>query len=99
MDHAQQHSASARSKGLGFRWDLPIVWPLLALLFLYRRWVSPLFPPACRFEPSCSRYAQAALHEHHAPRALGLIAWRLLRCQPWCTGGHDPVPHRRPRRS
>lgn len=74
------------------RWDFPIVLPLLGLLALYRRWLSPSLPAACRFEPSCSLYATQALCRHAAPRALLLIAWRLLRCQPWCRGGFDPVP-------
>lgn len=78
----------------GWRWDLPIVLPIWLALRFYQRWISPLLRPACRFEPSCSRYAVTALHEHAAPRALGLIAWRLLRCQPFCSGGHDPVPSR-----
>lgn len=74
------------------RWDWPLVLPLLALVHAYRRWLSPLLPPACRFEPSCSQYAVHALHQHGLLRALGLVAWRLLRCQPLCRGGHDPVP-------
>lgn len=98
MDHAGHgpHDASHAPMRLALRWDLPIVAPLLALLFVYRRWISPLLAPACRFQPSCSRYARDALLVHHAPRALGLITWRLLRCQPFCAGGHEPVPCRRP---
>ncbi len=76
------------------RWDWPIALPLLGLLAAYRRWLSPLLPAACRFEPSCSQYAVDALHEHAAPRALALIVWRLLRCQPLSRGGCDPVPPR-----
>jgi putative membrane protein insertion efficiency factor len=80
---------------LGLRWDLPLILPLLALVHLYRRLISPFLAPACRFSPSCSSYAVEALHVHCAPRAIGLIAWRLARCQPFCAGGHDPVPARR----
>ena len=64
----------------------------LAVIRLYQRTLSRLLPPACRFEPSCSHYAAAALQQHRLPRALALTAWRLLRCQPLCTGGCDPVP-------
>ena len=74
------------------RWDAPIAAVLLALLHGYRRWLSPLLGPYCRFEPSCSRYATEALRRHPVHRALGLTTWRLLRCQPWCRGGHDPLP-------
>lgn len=58
----------------------------------YRRALSPLLPPACRFEPSCSRYALDALELHGAARGLWLAARRLGRCQPWGGHGHDPVP-------
>ena len=46
----------------------------------------------CRFEPSCSHYAIAALHTHGALRGAALAARRVLRCNPWHPGGHDPVP-------
>lgn len=70
----------------------PIAWLLLMLVRGYKRWISPLFPPACRFDPSCSAYAMQSLHTHPLHRAIGLTTWRLLRCQPMCKGGHDPVP-------
>ncbi|MCE9624894.1 MAG: membrane protein insertion efficiency factor YidD [Deltaproteobacteria bacterium] len=59
---------------------------------LYKRWLSPLLPPACRFEPTCSVYALECLRLHPTGRAIGLILRRLARCQPFCAGGHDPVP-------
>jgi putative membrane protein insertion efficiency factor len=71
----------------------------LSLVRAYQRLLSPLLPPACRFLPTCSHYAVEALHVHPVPRALGLIAWRLLRCQPFCRGGHDPVPPPRLRKT
>jgi uncharacterized protein len=51
----------------------------------------------CRFAPSCSEYAAEALARHGALRGTGLAAWRVLRCQPWCDGGYDPVPDPRRR--
>ena len=73
------------------RLDYWLALPLLALIRLYQRTLSRVLPPACRFEPSCSHYA-AALQQHALPRALALTTWRLLRCQPLCKGGCDPVP-------
>ena len=66
---------------------------MIALLRLYQLFVSPLLPPACRFEPSCSHYAIGALRGHGAARALRLIARRLWRCRPGGGVGYDPVPH------
>jgi putative membrane protein insertion efficiency factor len=58
---------------------------------LYKRYLSPLLPPACRFTPSCSTYAIEAI-ERHGVLGLGLATWRILRCQPFSRGGWDPVP-------
>jgi putative membrane protein insertion efficiency factor len=58
----------------------------------YRYLISPLLPPACRFSPSCSRYAIEALELHGAVRGSYLALRRLLRCHPFHAGGHDPVP-------
>jgi hypothetical protein len=65
---------------------------LLALIAGYRRWISPLLPPACRFSPSCSDYASDAVATHGVVRGVVLTARRLARCHPWCEGGLDPVP-------
>ena len=69
-----------------------IRWLLLGLVGLYRRLVSPLLPPACRFYPSCSAYAAEALRRHGAARGTLLTVKRLARCHPYCEGGVDPVP-------
>lgn len=58
-------------------------------LRLYKRWVSPLLPRACRFSPTCSEYARLAVIKHGALRGSWLAAGRLLRCQPWHPGGVD----------
>ena len=65
---------------------------LLALIWLYQRLLSPLFAGSCRFEPSCSEYARQAVLIHGPAKGSLLAAWRLLRCQPLCRGGVDPVP-------
>lgn len=66
---------------------------LLAMpIHLYRHTVSPLLPRACRFHPSCSAYALAALKEHGPAKGLCLAAGRVLRCHPFHPGGFDPVP-------
>jgi len=66
---------------------------LLALIAGYRRFVSPLLPPACRFYPSCSHYASEAIVRHGVARGGVLAVRRLARCHPWCEGGVDPVPN------
>lgn len=68
---------------------------LFLLLAGYRRFLSPMRPPCCRFEPSCSAYAREAVEVHGAVRGSALALWRLLRCQPFGTPGYDPVPERR----
>ncbi len=70
----------------------PIQSGLIGLVKGYRFFLSPWLGAACRFEPSCSRYAQEALEVHGAAKGSYLTAGRLLRCHPWCAGGHDPVP-------
>jgi putative membrane protein insertion efficiency factor len=75
-------------------------WPARALMALvrgYRLLLSPWLGNACRFEPTCSRYALAALERHGALAGSYLTVHRILRCQPWCDGGHDPVPDNPPR--
>ena len=63
----------------------------------YRRFVSPLLAPRCRFAPSCSEYALTALAEHGAARGTWLAVARIARCHPFHPGGYDPVPARKPK--
>jgi putative membrane protein insertion efficiency factor len=65
-----------------------LAWPVRA----YRYFLSPWLGSACRFEPTCSRYALDALDLHGAAQGSYLAARRVLRCHPWCDGGIDPVP-------
>ena len=70
-------------------------WPrqgLLGLVKGYRLLLSPWLGSGCRFEPSCSLYAIGALERHGAVGGAYLTLRRLVRCHPWCEGGHDPVP-------
>ena len=61
-----------------------------ALLF-YQKYVSPLFPPSCRFEPTCSEYARQALRKYGLWKGGFLALRRLMRCNPYFPGGYDPV--------
>lgn len=67
---------------------------LLVLLRLYKILLSPLFPGACRYLPSCSEYASIAIREHGALKGAWLAAKRLSRCHPYGGSGLDPVPHK-----
>lgn len=72
---------------------------LMGLVKGYRLLLSPWLGSACRFEPTCSAYALQALEQHGAGAGSWLTLARLARCQPWCQGGHDPVPPEPPRAS
>ena len=65
---------------------------LIALINVYRWFISPLLGPNCRFYPTCSCYAQEAIQRHGALRGSWLALRRLLRCHPLNPGGWDPVP-------
>lgn len=69
----------------------PAKWTLIAAVRVYKRYISRWFPPVCRFYPSCSSYALEALETKPLFRALGMIAWRIARCNPLSPGGYDPV--------
>ena len=70
---------------------------LMGLVKVYRLCISPSLGANCRYFPSCSTYALQALERHGAATGSYLAVRRILRCQPWCDGGHDEVPEQAPR--
>ena len=64
----------------------------LIFIKFYKRFISPLFPPCCKYHPTCSTYALEAFRKHGALKGLILSTWRILRCNPWSMGGIDYVP-------
>lgn len=70
----------------------PVAKILFWLVKLYQYCLSPFFGMSCRFTPTCSHYACEALARHGAGQGGVLSVRRILRCNPWCDGGHDPVP-------
>jgi len=65
---------------------------LLSVIKFYRNWISPGLRPRCRFYPTCSEYMMTAVERYGALKGGWLGLKRLLRCQPLCKGGYDPVP-------
>ncbi|MCK4255489.1 membrane protein insertion efficiency factor YidD [candidate division WOR-3 bacterium] len=65
---------------------------LILVLNIYKKIISPLFPPSCRFYPTCSEYSKEAIIRYGVFKGLGLGIWRVLRCNPFSRGGYDPVP-------
>ncbi|WP_297720422.1 membrane protein insertion efficiency factor YidD [uncultured Porphyromonas sp.] len=75
------------------KWLSGVLTQLLLLpIYFYKRAISPMLPPSCRFTPSCSTYAVEALKKHGPVKGLLLSIWRILRCNPWGGSGYDPVP-------
>ena len=64
---------------------------VIDILGIYKAIVSPFLPPACRFRPTCSEYAREAVDRYGAIKGSWMAIKRILRCQPFCEGGHDPV--------
>jgi putative membrane protein insertion efficiency factor len=66
--------------------------PLIVLIKIYQILISPLFPPSCRFVPTCSQYSLEALKKYGILKGGWLSVKRILRCHPWGGSGYDPVP-------
>lgn len=64
----------------------------IALVNFYRKYISPMFPPSCRYVPTCSEYAMIALQRYGFIKGSWIAIKRICRCHPWHPGGYDPVP-------
>lgn len=67
----------------------------ILIIKLYRKFISPLKPPCCRFTPTCSEYALEAFIKRGFFVGFALTLWRILRCNPFGKGGYDPVPEKK----
>lgn len=65
---------------------------MLAVIRFYRKFISPCFPPCCRYTPTCSQYALEAIEKYGAAKGGWLALRRIMRCHPFHKGGYDPVP-------
>ena len=74
------------------RWLVVVCLRVVRLAFTPFLAMTSITPRVCRYEPTCSHYAEQAVRRHGVVRGLGLATWRLLRCNPWSKGGYDPVP-------
>lgn len=79
---------------LNFQGQYAMKFLLIGLIRVYRLLISPLFPPSCRFQPTCSQYALDAVQTFGTIRGSWMAIKRILRCHPFHPGGYDPVPHR-----
>lgn len=68
-----------------------LAFPLIIAIYMYRSVLSPIFGNGCRYEPTCSHYAEDALKKYGAFKGSMMAAKRVLRCHPWHDGGYDPV--------
>lgn len=68
---------------------------LIKLIRFYKKCISPFKPACCRFTPTCSEYAIEAIKVHGSLKGTALAIYRVLRCNPLCRGGYDPVPEKR----
>ena len=68
--------------------------PIILIIRVYQKWISPLFPAKCRYQPTCSQYCVEALQKHGFLRGGFLGLKRIFSCHPWGGSGHDPVPEK-----
>ncbi len=69
-----------------------LVFPLIFLVKIYQSIISPLFPPTCRYKPTCSEYAIQSLKKHGLIKGVFLSIKRVVNCHPWGGSGYDPIP-------
>ncbi|WP_081658146.1 membrane protein insertion efficiency factor YidD [Pontibacillus halophilus] len=72
---------------------------LLGSIHIYRKWISPMTPPSCRFQPTCSQYGYESIQRFGAIKGSYLAIKRILKCHPFHPGGFDPVPDKKKRSS
>lgn len=65
---------------------------VLLIITFYRKYISVILPPSCRFTPTCSQYSYQAFSKYSFLKALKLSIFRILKCHPFHSGGHDPLP-------
>ena len=75
------------------QWRAILAWPFIQLIRFYRYVISPLLGANCRYQPTCSAYAEEALRRHGVIRGGWLALKRIARCNPWGGSGYDPVPN------
>ena len=75
------------------RWRVIVAWPFILLIRFYRYAISPLLGANCRYQPSCSAYAEEALRRHGVIKGGWMALKRIGRCNPWGGSGYDPVPN------
>ena len=75
-----------------------LVAPFIILIKIYQTIISPLTPPSCRFQPTCSNYAREALEKHGFFKGGWLALKRIFSCHPWGRSGYDPVPDEYPKK-
>ncbi len=68
-----------------------LIWLLTGMIRLYQYTISPMLPPTCRFYPTCSEYMIQAVKKKGLLKGMLMGIWRVLRCNPFCKGGYDPV--------
>ncbi|MBI9045445.1 MAG: membrane protein insertion efficiency factor YidD [Anaerolineaceae bacterium] len=78
---------------LPFNWQTILRWPFLLLLRIYQKTISKALPPdTCRYYPSCSHYSYQSIYKFGVLKGSLLSIWRVLRCNPFSSGGFDPIP-------
>lgn len=75
------------------QWRVIVAWPFIQLIRFYRYAISPLLGANCRYEPTCSAYAEEAIRRHGVIKGGWLALKRIGRCNPWGGSGYDPVPN------